>query len=85
MTVPLDQEELHFQAHRLSGVDLSFFLTPGAFLIEACRFAPRDVPLSLAAFPRHVIKRMEQLEVSPARVAEWAALFASPSTTSEGA
>lgn len=54
-------------------------------MIEACRFAPRGVPVPLAEFPRHVVKRMEQLEVSAERRSEWAALFASPSTTPEGA
>lgn len=74
-SVALEQEQLRFQAHRLYGVDLFFFTEPGALLVEACRYAPGDMPFSLAAFPRHAVKRMEQLEVSPGRIAQWAALF----------
>jgi hypothetical protein len=77
-SAPLEQEQLHFQARRLYGVELSFFLKPSAFLVEACRYAPRDVPLSLTAFPHHAVKRMEQLEVSAKRLLEWTSLFASP-------
>jgi hypothetical protein len=81
-SVPLEQEQLHFQAHRLYGVELSFFLTPSALLVEACRFAPRDIPPSLSAFPAYAVKRMEELEVSAKRLSEWTSLFTNPASTS---
>jgi SacI restriction endonuclease len=81
-TEPLDKEQLRFHGHRLHGVELSFFTDPGTLLVEACRYAPRDVPVSLASFPHLALKRMEELEVSQSRLDEWAALFAAPTEDS---
>lgn len=77
---PLDLDEIRFHARRLYQVELWVFTEAGDLLEEAIRYAPRDVRLSLARFPRDVLARMEELEVSPARMKEWAALFATPST-----
>jgi hypothetical protein len=77
--VSLDQPQLQFQANRLYGVNLSFFFTAGELLEQAARFAGQDTVLLLARFPRHVLSRMEELEVSTARQQEWAAIFATPS------
>lgn len=71
----LDEEQLVHQARRLYSVELSFFTTPGALLREAVRYAPRDIRLSLARFPRDAVARMEQLEVSATRLKEWASFF----------
>lgn len=76
---PLDLEQITFQARRLYQVELSFFLRLGDMLTEACRYAPNDLPLVLAQFPRLALKRMQQLEVSTSRLEGWAALFSSPS------
>ncbi len=72
---PLDLEELRFQAHRLSQVELVFFLSAGALVRAACAAALADLPMTLAKFPRNVLTRMLELEVSEARMREWALLF----------
>jgi hypothetical protein len=81
----LDQKQLAFQARRLYGVELTFFMTCGKLLRMAVTFAPQDTPLSLARFPRHALRRMKQIDVSPGRMQEWADIFAvTPSTPPPG-
>lgn len=75
----LDAEQIAFQARRLYAVELYFFFEASALLGEAVKYGPRDVRLSLARFPRDALARMEELEVSAARLKEWAAIFATPS------
>jgi len=77
---PLDEELLRTQARRLYQVDLFFFVTAGALLTVACMLAQPDLPLSLANFPRRVLKRMAELEVSKERMEQWAAIFAGPAS-----
>jgi hypothetical protein len=77
--VPLDGETLAFQANRLSGVQLSFFMRAGTLLEQAATFATQDTPLTLGRFPRLVMTRLDQLEVSEGRRKEWARLFSTPS------
>lgn len=70
----LNVERLVLEAHR-DGVDLSFFFSASSLLREAVRYAPRDIELSLTKFPRDAVARMTELEVSYARLQQWAALF----------
>jgi hypothetical protein len=76
---PLDQDQLQFQAHRLYGVELAFSMRASALLREAVHYADAGLQISLAAFPRHALTRMKELEVSTERINEWAALFATAS------
>ena len=87
--LPLDIEQLRFQAQRLYGIEVTCFFTLGSMLETACAMALEDLPFSLASFPRHALERMAELEVSELRQREWASLFAVadagryPSSTNE--
>ena len=69
---PLDTAQLAFQSRRLYQVELTFFESATSLLQNVCAMATEDLPTSLAAFPRHLIKRMTELEVSDGRLRDWA-------------
>lgn len=77
----LDVEQVVHQARRLYSVELFLYFNGSALLHDACKFAARDIRLSVARFPRDAVARMEELEVSRLRLKEWAAIFDTPAGT----
>jgi hypothetical protein len=73
---PLIAETLTFHARRLSDVEVWLFTKASTLLRDAVLYSDKSLLFSLSAFPRHALRRMEQLEVSVERMKEWAALFA---------
>ncbi|MEN3313740.1 MAG: hypothetical protein V7645_3069 [Actinomycetota bacterium] len=72
---PLDEEQLAFQARRLYGVELFFFVRAGTLLRTALAASSRNLTETIRAFPDAMLARMRELEVSSSRQEEWASRF----------
>lgn len=70
--------QLQFQAHRIHRIELAFLAKPSDAVRLAMLAGLDDLTLSLAAFPRLVLKHMITAGVDAQRMQSWADLFTTP-------
>lgn len=71
----LDDGALRAKALEVYKVEIAIYRSGAVLLRDAVRFSSADLPASLSRFPAQFNSRLEEIEASMARRAEWASLF----------